>query len=87
MRRRQTADGTVADLVEPESDGRNNKEQRELDRDGKHENELVHALNGARGADTLEGLPAERLRPTSVSIRWRNYHHSDWVTFISFHER
>lgn len=64
---RQAADSAVADLVEPQRDGRDDEEQRELDGDRQHENELIHALNRARRADALERLPAEHLH-NNVSL-------------------
>lgn len=58
---RETTNVAIAHLVDPERRGRSNEEQRELYRDGEHEDEVVDPVDRARRADTLEGLPAEGL--------------------------
>ena len=57
----QTTNVAVVDLVDPQRRRRANEEQRELDRDGEHQDRVVDTVDRARCADTLEGLPAERL--------------------------
>lgn len=58
---RETANVPVVHLVNPERCRRADKEQRELNRDREHQDEVVHAVDHARRADALERLPAERL--------------------------
>lgn len=63
----QTTDVAVVDLVNPQRGRRANEEQRELDRDGEHQDRVVDTVDRARRADTFECLPAERL-PRVVSM-------------------
>ena len=57
----QTTNVAVVDLVNPQRGRRANKEQRELNRDGEHQDRVVDTVDRARRADTFECLPAERL--------------------------
>ena len=61
----ETTNVAIAHLVDPERCGRGNEEQRKLNRNGEHEDEVVHPVDRARRANTLESLPAERLKDRS----------------------
>ena len=61
----QTTNVAVVDLVNPQRGRRANKEQRELNRDGEHQDRVVDTVDRARRANTLESLPAERLKDRS----------------------
>lgn len=52
----------VVYLIDPESNGHNDEEHRQLDDDGEDEDETISSAHDQRGANPLEGLPSERLR-------------------------
>ncbi len=58
---REAADVPVVHLVDPERRGRADEEQRELNRDREHQDEVVHAVDHTRHVEALERLPAEGL--------------------------
>ena len=63
----ETPDVAMVDLVDPESGRCTDEEQRELDGDREHEDEVVNAVDRAGGANALERLPSERLSQRNVS--------------------
>lgn len=65
----EAPDVAMVDLVDPESGRCTDEEQRELDGDREHEDEVVNAVDRARSANALERLPSERLSQRNVSAK------------------
>ena len=65
----ETPDVAMVDLVDPEGSRCTDEEQRELNGDREHEDEVVNAVDRAGGTDALERLPSERLSQRNVSTQ------------------
>ena len=65
--RRELSNVTIVNLVKPQSDDDDDKEQRKLEHDGENEDTSVSTAHCQGSSNLLEGLPAELLS-ASVNI-------------------
>jgi hypothetical protein len=47
----------IPQLINPQSDSNNHKEQRKLDDGGQYQNKLIDTVDGHGSANTFKGLP------------------------------
>ncbi len=66
-RGRQFPDSTIIDLIEPKPTRHNDEEERELDDNGLHQDDVVNPVDGERSTNSLECLPPEQLEDREAS--------------------